>query len=522
MLAGQLQAPPGRVETVGAAVDGHHRVVERTHLVGGHIGRVGHDDGELLARADGLVQIALADLDPITETSPVGIDPGPSAGAGIAIHLDQAASRQEGGDESDLTHARTQLQDGARRDIADRGHPRALFECPRARGETRLIKRERHRPEDNLPRFRRRRVRGEMAPPLFAGRHRVTGHRRTLPSATTRTSIAQGDGAARPRSGKPLDLMPTTTPFAPGSISMRLYPHNELGAAEVIREICLQAGLALANGFDGVMTSEHHGGFAGYLCNPLQMTSFILEDHGQGWAAPSPMVLPLRPTAQVAEEVAWLNARHPGRVGLGVCAGALPLDFEAMDVPLSEAVPRFKAALPEIVDMLRGRNLRGLDGDQALQLGATAPIPVLSAAASTTAARRAAGCGAGILMEGMSTVERLTSFCAAYDEAGGTQSKVLIRRVWLGEPLTELVEKQRQVYQSYSSSPFAADQTLTTTDPAAMADALHQTMVEVGADAINLRIHLPGINADDARCQIMALAEDVVPRLRQRLRSPAR
>jgi alkanesulfonate monooxygenase SsuD/methylene tetrahydromethanopterin reductase-like flavin-dependent oxidoreductase (luciferase family) len=316
--------------------------------------------------------------------------------------------------------------------------------------------------------------------------------------------------------------MPSTTPFASGSISMRLYPHNELGAADVIGEICLQAGLALANGFDGVMTSEHHGGFSGYLCNPLQMTSFILEDHDQGWAAPSPMVLPLRPTAQVAEEVAWLNARHPGRVGLGVCAGALPLDFEAMDVPLSEAVPRFKKALPEIVDMLGGRNLRGLDGDQALQLGVAAPIPVLSAAASTTAARRAAGCGAGILMEGMSTVERLTSFCAAYDEAGGTQSKVLIRRVWLGEPLTELVEKQRAVYQSYSSGgSFPADQTVTTTDPAAMAETLHQTMLEVGADAINLRIHLPGIHAGDARRQITALADDVVPRLRQRLGSPA-
>jgi alkanesulfonate monooxygenase SsuD/methylene tetrahydromethanopterin reductase-like flavin-dependent oxidoreductase (luciferase family) len=317
-----------------------------------------------------------------------------------------------------------------------------------------------------------------------------------------------------------MDLMPSTTPFAAGSISMRLYPQNELGAEDVIRETSLQAGLALANGFDGIMTSEHHGGFAGYLCNPLQMTAFILEDHEQGWAAPCPMVLPLRPTAQVAEEVAWLNARHPGRVGLGVCAGALPLDFEAMDIPLSEAVPRFKAALPEIVDMLRGRNLRGLDGDQALQLGAATPIPVLSAAASTTAARRAAGCGAGILMEGMSTVEKLSSFCAAYDEAGGDQSKMLIRRVWLGQPQTDLVERQRQVYQSYSSGTFAADQTLTTTDPAAMAEALHQTMVDVGADAINLRVHLPGISADDARHQIVALGEHVVPQLRDRLHAP--
>ncbi len=63
------------------------------------------------------------------------------------------------------------------------------------------------------------------------------------------------------------------------------------------------------------MTSEHHGGFAGYLPNPLQMTSFILEAHPTGWAAACPLLLPLRPIAQLAEEVAWLAARHPGRVG---------------------------------------------------------------------------------------------------------------------------------------------------------------------------------------------------------------
>ena len=120
-------------------------------------------------------------------------------------------------------------------------------------------------------------------------------------------------------------------------------------------------------------------------------------------------------------------------------------------------------------------------------------------------------------MEGLSTVERLASLCAAYDEAGGTQSKVLIRRVWLGEPLTELVEKQRQVYQSYSSGSFPADQTLTTTDPTAMAETLHQMMLAVGADAVNLRIHLPGLDTGDARRQIVSLAEDVVPRLRDRL-----
>jgi len=141
------------------------------------------------------------------------------------------------------------------------------------------------------------------------------------------------------------------------------------------------------------MTSEHHGGFAGYLPNPLQMSSFILEENEAGWVAPCLLLLlllPLRPVAQVAEEVAWLDSRHPGRVGLGVAAGALPLDFEAMGVPFEEAVPLFKTRLSPIVDMLRGRNLGVLEGDQALQRCAESPVSVLSAAASTAAARRAA------------------------------------------------------------------------------------------------------------------------------------
>ncbi len=102
-------------------------------------------------------------------------------------------------------------------------------------------------------------------------------------------------------------------------------------------------------------------GFPGYLPNPLQMAGFILDESPSGWAAACPLLLPLRPTAMVAEEVAWLAARYPGRVGLGVAAGALPLDFEAMDLSVATAVEVFRAELPRIVDMLRGRDLRQLE-----------------------------------------------------------------------------------------------------------------------------------------------------------------
>ena len=154
-----------------------------------------------------------------------------------------------------------------------------------------------------------------------------------------------------------------------------------------MKELCDQARIAIRCGFDGVMTSEHHGGFAGYMAQPLQMAAFVLEECRTGWAAASPLLLPLRATALVAEETAWLHARHPGRVGLGVAAGALPLDFEIAGVDLSDAVRAFKEELPRLVNMLRGEDLGQLAGDPALQNCRRDPVPVLSAAVSVAKAR---------------------------------------------------------------------------------------------------------------------------------------
>lgn len=310
--------------------------------------------------------------------------------------------------------------------------------------------------------------------------------------------------------------MSADAPFAPGSISIRLYPHNELDAPGVLAELCAQGRLALDSGFDGVMTSEHHGGVGGYMPNPLQSAGFILEESPHGWAAACPLLLPLRPTALVAEEVAWLEARHPGRVGLGVAAGAMDLDFRSMGLDVADAVPSFKAELPRIVGMLQGRDLRGLDEDRALERCAEHPIPVLSAAVSPAAARRAARCGAGILTEGMSDPVRLARLCAAFDEAGGTMPKVLIRRVWLGEPLTDLVERQRRFYTSHEAAArFPEDQTVSTPDPVEMAQRLDDLLATTGTDALNLRVHLPGVPPTAVREQISGLASDVLPLLRQ-------
>jgi alkanesulfonate monooxygenase SsuD/methylene tetrahydromethanopterin reductase-like flavin-dependent oxidoreductase (luciferase family) len=279
-----------------------------------------------------------------------------------------------------------------------------------------------------------------------------------------------------------------------------------------VNELCEQARLALRCGFDGVMTSEHHGGFAGYMAQPLQMATFVLEESSTGWAAASPLLLPLRATALVAEEIAWLNARHPGRVGIGVAAGALPLDFDIARVDRADALRVFKLELPRLVSMLRGEDLGELDGDPALAACRRSPIPVLSAAVSVTAATRAAKCGAGILMEGMSSADRLATLTKAFDRAGGSGSKVLIRRVWLAHVEKDLVSRQRALYDSYSGETitFGDDQTVASTEPAQVVTRLCELIEATNTDALNLRVHLPGMPPESIREQIQTLGTEVV------------
>ncbi len=135
--------------------------------------------------------------------------------------------------------------------------------------------------------------------------------------------------------------MDTGRPLGQGSISLRLYPHDGLAAPEMVRELREQAVLGIEAGFDGVMTSEHHGGFAGYMPNPVQVAGWMLEAMPTGWAAPCPLLLTLRPPALVTEEVAWLAARFPGRVGLGLAAGSLDADFEIMGLTKDDLTRRF-------------------------------------------------------------------------------------------------------------------------------------------------------------------------------------
>jgi alkanesulfonate monooxygenase SsuD/methylene tetrahydromethanopterin reductase-like flavin-dependent oxidoreductase (luciferase family) len=312
-----------------------------------------------------------------------------------------------------------------------------------------------------------------------------------------------------------------TVPLAPGSVSVRLYPHNDLPAPQIVTELRVQATLAVGHGFDGVMTSEHHGGFAGYLPNPLQVAGWCLDAMPQGWAAPCPLLLPLRPAALVAEEVAWLAARFPDRVGVGVASGALPADFEIMGSTMEDLTDRFTSGLERLVGFLHGREPGVLAGDPAVAACAQAPVPIVSAAMGFTAVRRAARLGIGLLFDSLSTPPRCRELTDSYRDSGGTGPCILIRRAWLGEPPRNQVERQLDRYRSYTprgaQAHWGDDELAGAADPSAVAGQLADAVSVAGADALNVRVHVPGVTLDSARAQIARLGDEVVPMVRTAL-----
>lgn len=307
-------------------------------------------------------------------------------------------------------------------------------------------------------------------------------------------------------------------PLASGSVSLRLYPHDGLDAAAIVDEMRAQAALATACGFDGVMTSEHHNGFPGYLPNPLAAAGWCLDAMTRGWAAPCPLLLPLRETALVAEDAAWLAARFPGRVGIGVAAGALASDFEIAGASMDGLTARFAGQLGVLAGMLSGRDLGPLHDDPAVRACVDQPIPLVSAAMGFTAVRRASALGIGLLFDSLSTPERIRELIDAYRAAGGAGACIVIRRVWIGDPPREELARQVDRYRGYSAdtaqSRWGTDELITADDPADVVDQIVATLARAGADAVNLRVHVPGVVSEAARDQISRLGAGVVEPLR--------
>ncbi len=76
----------------------------------------------------------------------------------------------------------------------------------------------------------------------------------------------------------------------------------------------------------------------------------------------------------------------------------------------------------------------------------------------------------------------------------------------------ELVRRQRAVYDSYSgpTAAFGDDETVTSRDASEIVERLRHLVVSTSIDALNVRVHLPGMAPEAIREQIEMLGTEVV------------
>src|SRR5262249_33119066 len=146
--------------------------------------------------------------------------------------------------------------------------------------------------------------------------------------------------------------------------------------------------------------------------------------------------------------------------------------------------------------------------DQAVLNCRDNPVPIVTASTTPRGVRAAAQHGAGLLFESMTAPERLRELGQEYAGAGGKGPGLLVRRGRGGEGPFQRQERQMGVYRSYagdsSMQHWQANQ-LITGEPEEIAERLATAAREVGADAINLRVQVPGVRPEEMMSQIEAL-----------------
>jgi alkanesulfonate monooxygenase SsuD/methylene tetrahydromethanopterin reductase-like flavin-dependent oxidoreductase (luciferase family) len=291
-----------------------------------------------------------------------------------------------------------------------------------------------------------------------------------------------------------------------------------------VSELRAEARLAEEAGFDGCMVSEHHGGFANYLPNPLLAATWLLDATDRLWAAPCPTLLPLRPVTQLVEDLAWTHHRFPGRVGVGVGAGSIPVDFEMAGVPVEEMFPRYRAALVALADALAGRATGPLAADPGVAGLGAGTIPIVAGVQTTRTTERAARLGMGVLYNSLQTTQAVREQTDAYVAAGGAGPRILIRRLWVGAPPAANLEVQMERYRAAAMTGEATarimdrwgkgDNEIAGSHGDEVAEELYDTMVQAGCDALNVRVFLAGLTAAEVHDQLARHGAETLPRLR--------
>jgi alkanesulfonate monooxygenase SsuD/methylene tetrahydromethanopterin reductase-like flavin-dependent oxidoreductase (luciferase family) len=229
---------------------------------------------------------------------------------------------------------------------------------------------------------------------------------------------------------------------------------------------------------------------------PLLACNWILAATERIWSGPPPYLLNLRNPVLVAEELAWMAARFPGRVGAALAAGYAKSDFDLLGVDFADRGARLAEGLTTLQATLAGET--GAAADPAIAGWAEHPAPLLSAANSPVAVRRAAARGLGIFFPGGEPRNRLQGLIETYRETGGSGPVVKIRTLWMGDPPPGALEERDRIYRE-AAAKSGARHANGFAEPFAHGsdERIHEEIAQdfeaLDIDGINVRFYLKGV-----------------------------
>jgi alkanesulfonate monooxygenase SsuD/methylene tetrahydromethanopterin reductase-like flavin-dependent oxidoreductase (luciferase family) len=310
----------------------------------------------------------------------------------------------------------------------------------------------------------------------------------------------------------------TVEPLGATTISLGLSAREGTGR-EVVDGLTRDATDAVAAGFDGLTLSEHHGGFPHYVPSPVLLSGVLLSRLPHGFACAAPSILPLRTPVTVAEDLAWLDAAYPDRVGAGFVPGYQAGDFEAVGCDFTQRQPAFWDGLASLMTALgRGDGPSPVTGDPAVSGLQARSVPVLAGVGGPVGVRRAARLGVGLLVTSLRPAHEAGDLVRLHREAGGTGSVVLIRRVHVGAGAAGFGSSMADWERGSGKDWLRPDgDALATGTATAVADSLVEAVRASGCTALNLRLDTYTHDPSQVSHQVEVLGAEVLPRVREAL-----
>lgn len=324
----------------------------------------------------------------------------------------------------------------------------------------------------------------------------------------------------------------------------RRTPDGALSMTEVYDATVDQAVLADRLGFDHVWFTEHHFLEDGYLPAFQPLAGAIAARTERIRISNDIALLPLYHPVRLAEELAVLDHISHGRIELGIGMGYVPEEFAAFGVPLKnrvsmteEAIQILRLAWSDGPFSFHGKRYRLDDIDVHPKPVQPGGPPLWVAAMSTAGAMRAARFGTNLLPQGKRS-EVLDPYRDAVATGGGDPDERrvgIIRSFYVSDdrerdwPMIRHAERFRMsVYEKFMAEtpddygwgePGGIPQGAFMGTPDECVAEIVQFATTYGVTDIASSGLPPGVPPDVMTRNLHRLADEVLPRVREQLRS---